>query len=81
MDASMGSILYWALDIGAIIVGVVVADRAQEWWKKHKLNINCDNCNKPRKTTRTPDRKFYLCRACMTLYKQENPIIRKKETE
>jgi len=44
-------------------------------------NIKCDGCGKPRKTRKTRDKRYWMCRTCLPIYNEENPVIQKKKKE
>ena len=64
-------LLIFASDICAAIVFYF----GQKWLKKSP-NIGCENCGKPRVTKKSWDKKFWLCRSCMKIYRLENPIVK-----
>lgn len=59
-----------------ILVADVAAMVLYDWYKKKKNkrldNTKCDDCGKVRRTKKTPDRRHWLCRECMKIYKLEN---------
>lgn len=70
----MDSAIWFALILLADISAMVVWDLYERKRKQRLTNIKCDGCTKPRRTRRTPDKKYYLCRECMKIYKIENTL-------
>ena len=70
------SMFSWFLLITAcdLVAGTIIfgMDKAWTFYKNRKLDINCDNCEKAFKLSRTPDKKFYLCETCMEAYLTEH---------
>jgi hypothetical protein len=70
------SMLSWFLLITAcdLVAGIIifVGDKLWSYYKDRPLDINCDNCEHAVPLARTPDKKFYLCRACMNAYLSEH---------
>jgi len=69
------STLFYIIDFFVILAACMVAewtmDRIREW-RDRDLDINCDNCDKPKKLARTPDKNRYLCEECMPAYITEH---------
>lgn len=60
-------------DFAVIVVAVAVVDGFFFWLDKHLKKVKeeflCDLCNKPRALKSTKDKKLWLCRNCIKVYK------------
>ena len=64
-------------EIIAIFIACLLADifmRVYDRLRNKRLDIGCDYCEEARKTYRTKDKKFWLCKRCLEAYNRENGI-------
>ena len=65
-------VLDWILELIVVFLAVLLADWVINLWNQHKKpDIYCDACEEPRRTTRTKDKRFWLCKKCMETYLYE----------
>jgi len=68
------------LYIVEIFVACILVELLFRWYDKRsdkRLDIGCDYCEKAAKTRRTPDKRYWLCKECMSIYKEENGMEEK----
>lgn len=62
-----------------ILMADIVAMVSFEYYKRKRNkrldNTKCDDCQKVRRTKRSPDKRHWLCATCMKIYKEENKEI------
>lgn len=66
------AIIWFSLILAADIVAMWGWDYYKRKKNKRLDNTKCDDCNKVRRTKVSPDRKHWLCKECMKVYKIEN---------
>lgn len=67
--------VHYLLDIAVIFVACLMAEAVWAWFERLRdrcLDIGCDYCEEAKRTYRTPDKRYWLCRACMEVYLEEN---------
>lgn len=65
------AVLWFGLIFMSDMLAIVIS-RVYDSIKNRKLDINCDNCEKPLPLARTPDKQFYMCRECYVAYIAEH---------
>jgi len=67
--------MHYFIDIVVITVAVFIAEIFIEIYHRVKnrnmADLFCDACEQPKKTSRTPNKKRWLCKDCMAVYKEE----------
>jgi ribosomal protein L37AE/L43A len=57
-----------------IFIACILADmvmRIYDHFTNKRPDIGCDYCEEARKTYRTKDKKFWLCKQCLEAYNRE----------